>query len=438
MGRRIHRFTERAWKKALPLLTPEVIDLLVAAGRESELTADVLETSWATMHVDRRGWTCWVCESFGNRTGRALFAGSFQTSRLRNLRRHSGCQAHRIALTKMLGLPTPKSQRRRCNPKAPSKEDFAKLLAEIRKGAPVTNGTDCMEKKKACRATYCLSESLQESYRSHLSKCCTMNLLRDERKKRLQLGWRAGTVDLVIRSGSAGILKTHASGAVGITLGTQQILKNLCTRFRPPPYPSATVPEPQFDEEFFTHICKIVEAITIDSAADELTSAGDVASTEQCLREAGVEFMINLKHVLRDKAHASRRILSRPWKADPVLDAIVTLFVRGPKSISRIIQNSEDFRRWYEQHSSRSQRKKIISVFRNLRAAMHRFESLITPISRIVIDIDALISTAVQIDIERRGTSPEQARSARIFLIELTDTSLASFSWRLWLTPAMR
>ena len=144
------------------------------------------------------------------------------------MKRHCDCKAHQIALAKMLELPTPtcKKRYRRRNPKAPSKEDFAEVLAGIRKGAKLANGTDLMDKKKASRATFCLSESLQESYRSHLSKCCTMNLLRDERKKRLQLGWRACTADLVVRNGSAGIVKTHASGAIGISLGTQQILKN--------------------------------------------------------------------------------------------------------------------------------------------------------------------------------------------------------------------
>ena len=153
----------------------------------------------------------------------------------------------------MLGLPRPKykKQSRRVKPKAPSNQDFAALLVGIRKGTPVTSGAHFMDTKKACRATYCLGESLQESYRSLLSKCCTMNLRRDERTKRLQLGWRAGTTDLVVRNVSAGFVKAHGSGAIGITLCTQQILVNLCARSKPPPYSSATVPEPQFEEEFF-------------------------------------------------------------------------------------------------------------------------------------------------------------------------------------------
>ena len=64
--RRIHRFVEKAWKTKLPLLTADVKDLLIATGREAELTADVLASSWARVDDDRRQWACWVCESFGS------------------------------------------------------------------------------------------------------------------------------------------------------------------------------------------------------------------------------------------------------------------------------------------------------------------------------------------------------------------------------------
>ena len=52
------------------------------------------------------------------------------------------------------------------------------------------------------------------------------------------------------------------------------------------------------------------------------------------------------------------------------------------------------------------------------------FGSILTSLSRLVADIDAVISTALQIDIARRDTSPDQARKARFFPVSVDNRSL--------------
>ena len=288
-----------------------------------------------------------------------------------------------------------------------------------------------------CRPTnhetgYCLSEAHQKVVRDQLRSACTINLLRDERKKRLQLSWRAATSDGTHMDGGAGISTTHGSKAIGITEGTRSILKRLCTSLKDPPWYTAAMKPvailEQFDEQLFNHIRNITEAITIDSASDELVSASDMSASSPPVvvgRPHGCEsFMPNLKHVLRDKAHASRRLLTRPWAADEHLNDIIFVFIKGPGCIAKLIQGSNDFRSWYNSYSAANTRKPLTSSFTNMRCRAHRFESQLTPLSRLVIDIDALISTATRIDIDRRETSAHQALQARTFLITLSNKNL--------------
>ena len=61
------------------------------------------------------------------------------------------------------------------------------------------------------------------------------------------------------------------------------------------------------------------------------------------IRQAAVQGRVlcpNLRWVIRDAAHASRRIYGRPALADPVLRQLIKRFALGPNSMSRRIQNS--------------------------------------------------------------------------------------------------
>lgn len=106
---------------------------------------------------------------------------------------------------------------------------------------------------------------------------------------------------------------------------------------------------------------------------------------------------------MRDKAHEARRVLSRPWKADVYLDTIITSIVSGRSSICQIIQKSDDLRAWYAEATRASKNSVVSTHFANLRAALHRYESLVTPLSRFVLDIEAVLAVAMRIESERGG-----------------------------------
>ena len=56
-------------------------------------------------------------------------------------------------------------------------------------------------------------------------------------------------------------------------------------------------------------------------------------------------FTPNMSFIVRDKAHGSRRILSRPWACDDYLNTVASSLIKDPSSIAQLIQHSEDFPR---------------------------------------------------------------------------------------------
>jgi hypothetical protein len=156
--------------------------------------------------------------------------------------------------------------------------------------------------------------------------------------------------------------------------------------------------------ELTMHIRSKIEAVCVDSASNEIKSAG-------LMRTSGLA--PNLKVIIRDRAHASRRLLSRPWKADPFLDEITETVVMDRSSICQRIQHSHDLRDMYAE----SVKTYVDGPFKNskgLGAAKHRYESWAKPFAMVVMTLPALIHTAEQISLVRAG-KPE-GKDAEKFL----------------------
>jgi hypothetical protein len=126
----------------------------------------------------------------------------------------------------------------------------------------------------------------------------------------------------------------------------------------------------------------------------------------------------NLKVVGWDGAHAARRIVQRPWLADPALKEAVAKLL-GRKGLVPLIQNSPEFREWFQLHKQKS-----LGIFRvgqrvkNFCFARHRFDSMVKPLSRAVLAFPALLRTADQIVRLRHG-KPE-GKAALEFLDWIT------------------
>ena len=114
----------------------------------------------------------------------------------------------------------------------------------------------------------------------------------------------------------------------------------------------------------------------------------------------------NLKMVGHDKAHSFRRVLKRPYAADTVLEGLMENHCLGKDSMIQVISNSADFRCWFEgcvkTQSASQGTEGFGDKVKNLRAAKHRFESVSTPLGRMLLYLPAFLMTCQKVAEKRK------------------------------------
>ena len=160
------------------------------------------------------------------------------------------------------------------------------------------------------------------------------------------------------------------------------------------------------DAQLNQHIRSILEAVCVD-ASPEAKSARMMQKFPPCRPVAP-----NLKVVLRDRAHASRWLMTRPWHAKEKISAIYREVISGPNAIVQRIRHSSLFGEWYKMAVN-----KLCDEAST--AANHRFESWQRPMAQFIHTLPAIVEVAQQIAFMRHGT--DEARDAVSFLVGLTE-----------------
>ena len=128
--------------------------------------------------------------------------------------------------------------------------------------------------------------------------------------------------------------------------------------------------------------------------------------------EALPQILPNLKVVLRDRAHATRRLAKRGWWADEYLKERLLLAIYARSSITSLIQNSATFQEWFANAVSWLEQGPVVSErIRNLRLARQRFDSTQKPLGRFVLFMPAVLDVALKIASLRTG---EERGSAQV------------------------
>ena len=267
--------------------------------------------------------------------------------------------------------------------------------------------------EKANKLLWCLGEEYRQLLAERLRAAVCINVLRDERHARLHIRVRGVPNSGEVFSGFLGQARAAGQTALDICNATEAVFRRACTVFRCPP-PGSQV-EPQFDQALFEHVRHASEAITIDSAANECAAGADAYRAVR----GGEPFLPNCRFTLHDSAHKARRILSRPWATDEVMDAIVQLFVSHRDSLSQLVHHSHDLKRLYqvcctEAAVGDTADAAVSAVFGNLRSAKHRIESLATPLSRQILNLSGMLLFAVRLSVKRHGE--REGRAADTFL----------------------
>ena len=220
---------------------------------------------------------------------------------------------------------------------SPPTSFFTDLVDHIQTGA----GSAPEQEWAHLRGTWCLAEALKAMDQRFLARARAVTLFRDERKGRLMIRFLAVGPDLEVRSGTFGQEQGHGTGAINILKATENVLLRACTRFATPPYRCRA--QPVLNRKLYRHLRLAVTGITTDAAADEVLGAELMRSPELLSRTRAL--CPNLQHVLRDKTHASRRLSSRPYGADPYLRDVLLMFATGRTSPARMVQHSMEARR---------------------------------------------------------------------------------------------
>ena len=330
---------------------------------------------------------------------------------LTKLQRHQATFCHKFAEQSLINGDLRELLRTR----AQTSSAFLRVLTSCQKGARgELQGVG--DRRKVRRMTWCLAEAIRNRHRAFLREADQIGLHQDKRGAKLLIRFTSVNASLQRRSGVLGFLPCHG-GHLDIIQSTEQAIRIFCSPGSGAPRRSYLKEshQPQVDLELQQRIQQSTGYFGADGeSAEQLAGRrmrGRVADQARPL-------LPNLKVVGWDGAHAARRIVQRPWLADATLKEAVAMLL-GRSGLVPLIQNSPEFREWFQNHKQRS-----AGIFRvgervkNFCFARHRFDSLVKPLSRAVLAFPALLRTADQIVRLRHGK--DEVKAAKAFLEWIT------------------
>ena len=368
------------------------------------------DQSWLMCVIDEKtqlvGLQCAACSKAGATSPWGSGEACQSNWRTWFLHRHHQAPSHKKAVLKLLEVDD------HCLV-APPLEEFEAMLQGVADGVSQRKmrGNDSYSDKTALMI-WSLAEAIQEDTRQRLRCSQVISLARDARQQRLLLRFASTDSKLDISSGFLGMTKHQGDKAGDLVQSTRLALRRVATENGKPPRWYGG-PRPKLDTALLKHISDTVEIMTTDAASNELL-AGDVSRGRRDLEVeigggSGTALFKNLKLVQRDHAHAFRRLLSRPYHADPELEAYLNNLVMKKASIVQRIFNSHLFQAWFAEETSKQEADSGLGPgIRSLRAAKHRFETFSTPTGRAMLWLPALMNTAQRIVTDRAGTDVSQ------------------------------
>ncbi|CAJ1437841.1 unnamed protein product [Effrenium voratum] len=259
-------------------------------------------------------------------------------------------------------------------------------------------------RKKITQMQYCLGRALFTLDQEFLRNAQVIAISEDVRQHKVLIRYAACDSNLQIRSGLLGYfeLGTH-SGNIGLRKAMKVALEVFCLDF-----------DGEVDRGLLEHIADKVELFTADAASDEQL-AGRLLSSQG--------LFANLRFVTKDRAHASTRLLERPWQADSELSRIVDQLALG-RSVVRRIHNSPHLSTIFAQYCQQMNDAPLRGArIKNLSVAKQRFASISKPVGRRVLYLEALLNTIVWI-LVNRGPSTDEGKLAIEFLEVMGEEQL--------------
>ena len=371
------------------------------------------EQCWQWLSRKGNMFGCRICHTMHGRStieSQDRFAHfKVQKLKLSNVKRHMKSKMHQKYVASMSSGS---------NPNAPTPEQFEKVWMN-RKGcaslaAPIDGLTlgDYEHHRPSAKVRcmiWCIAEAKRVEFRSCLRTAVSATLTQDVRQEMLLVRMTACDAALNQRSGMVGLVRTMG-GTTNLCLATMTAIEQLCSPFVHQPNITA-VSKSELDTALMKHVCSIVTWWYTDAAAEEL-SAGEIFMSSTAART----LFPNLKICGREKAHASRRVLERPQKAEPYLDDVAAHVLWNYNSIASLLQHMPVCSNVFQ---AGSRENEDAAAIRHLRFRRHRFDSQAEPLARIVLAFDAVLKAASVISHARK--QDDAGKSAALFLEWLDD-----------------
>ena len=361
--------------------------------------------SWLSMHRDS-GIGCKACAWAQEQHGKECEAGGAadsaytrftvrgRSAQLVNFKRHGRSQRHQDALAAyrlhLLGRPEAAAFLLG----TPSEAEFRDVWKAISLARP---GHNPLSDRKRRTMEWCLSEAVRDADRAFLASASIISISMDERKGRLLVRFAAcaGKGSVEVRVGVLGQLQAGGKNADELAQCVYTAVKRFCIRRRPAAGMNLVTRRATFHRGFYARILQRIEMFSADGASAEQIAARLLHPTSA--REAAVKKLPSLKMILRDKAHASRRITERTFCRDPQLARLANTLLFDKDSVAKLLRFSEQFADLFAQEVDHQTRRghaaSMRSKLANLSFAKQRFDSTAKPLGRCVMNFDALLST---------------------------------------------
>ena len=285
---------------------------------------------WRNKDKPVLGIGCWLCCQYQTMlqqkqdglTSASTFADlSLQADLRRGLsaqcKKHEDCKFHKDAL---LHCTTGTGAVLSCI--APPAKEFQSCLRRMRKGRSARDGGGCSDKTNLMR--WCLAEAMLDEHRAAARKCSSVVLIRDERQGKLMVRFRlCESATLNVRSGVLALETLPGGHAEEILLGTRRGLETFCqSRYNAPRGFRGSIPE--YDKDLFEKLRQKCQMVVTDCASAELLAQNLATGFRRTSTDENeTPLFPGQKIIGRDRAHASQRLLSRPWSADEELHALL-------------------------------------------------------------------------------------------------------------------
>ena len=276
-----------------------------------------------------------------------------------------------------------------------------------------------VSKFTAAKYKWVLAEAARELNRVFFkSRGVVLSLQQDARAMTLSVRYSGCNADLQRRQGLLGMVDTRRwrdGFSENIKEATLLAIKHACTPLYKPPHPqSGAVATPDF--ELISNMFLAFEVFSADAAKDEQIVGGLLKGAKLEELELWPSVMPNLKVVHKDNAHASRRIATRGWGADPYLSTIHQSMV-GRGCFIQKLQRAPALKAVFNSNIKASDDQTIkMDRVRDMGAIKPRWESSAKSYRRRVLGYDALIATAHVIMKGRHGRV--EGKAAQTFLAE--------------------